>query len=88
MHRTTYSVDLAKSVFQVYSVDRETGEIHNKQYKRSQILAFFAKRSPALVVLEAGGSAHYWARKLVALGHEVRLLHAKEALNFRDQRRA
>jgi transposase len=82
MHRTTYAVDLAKSVFQVYSVDPETGEIHNKQLKRSQILEFFAKRVPALVVLEACGSAHYWARKLLALGHEVRLLHAKYVRPF------
>lgn len=82
MHRTTYAIDLAKSVFQVYSVDLGTGEIHNKQYKRSQILEFFAKRSPALIVLEAGGSAHYWARKLLALGHEVRLLHAKYVRPF------
>jgi transposase len=68
MYRTTYAVDLAKNVLQVYSIDSETGEIHNKQYRRSQVLEFFAKRSPALVVMEAGGSAHCWARKLMALG--------------------
>lgn len=50
MHRTTYAVDLAKKVLQVYWVDSETGEIHNKLQKRSQVLEFFAKRAPALVV--------------------------------------
>ncbi len=82
MNRTTYAVDLAKKVFQIYWVDSETGEIHNKQYKRSHVIEFFAKRALALVVLEAGGSAHYWARKFVALGHEVKLLHAKYVRPF------
>lgn len=82
MNRTTYAVDLAKKVLQVYWVDSETGEIHNKQQKRSQVLEFFAKRAQGLVVVEAGGSAHYWARKFVALGHEVKLLHAKYVRPF------
>lgn len=44
---TTYPVDLAKKVLQVYWVEAETGEIHNKQQKRSQVLELFAKRALA-----------------------------------------
>ena len=34
----------------------------------------FAELSPCLIGLEACASAHYWARELRALGHEVRLI--------------
>jgi len=42
-----------------------------KQLRRSQVLALFAKLPPTKVGLEACGGAHYWARELIALGHEV-----------------
>ena len=48
-----------------------------KQLRRSQVLAFFAKLPPTKVGLEACGGAHYWARELIALGHEVVLLPAQ-----------
>ena len=38
------------------------------------MLGFFAKLEPCLVGMEACGSAHYWARELQNLGHEVRLI--------------
>lgn len=77
MECTTYGVDIAKSVMQVYWVDCETGEIGQRAVKRSQVSAFFARRPAGRVVLEACGSGHYWARTLAELGHEVRLVHAR-----------
>lgn len=74
MKVTVFGLDLAKRVFQRHGVDMETGEICRRQLKRTQVAEFFAKREPAVVAMEACGSAHYWARKLVALGHEVRLI--------------
>lgn len=38
---------------------------------------FFANRASALVAMQACGSAHYWGRKLAALGHEVTLIVAQ-----------
>lgn len=38
---------------------------------------YLSRRAPGRVALEACGSAHWWARKIKALGHEVVLLHAK-----------
>jgi transposase len=35
---------------------------------------FFSRIEPCLVGMEACGSAHYWARELEAMGHEVRLM--------------
>jgi len=77
MNATTYGLDIAKTVMQVYWVDGETGEIGQRTLKRAQLVPFFANRPAARVVIEACGSAHYWARTLGALGHEVRLVHAR-----------
>jgi transposase len=45
-----------------------------RQLRRGEVGRFFAGLRPCLVALEACGSAHYWARQVGALGHEVRLL--------------
>jgi transposase len=74
MKITTFGLDLAKRVFQLHWVDRETGEICRQQMKRAQLTEFFINREPSIVAMEACGSAHYWARKLKAAGHEVRLI--------------
>ncbi len=67
-------LDIAKSVFQVHSVDSQTGQIARIKLRRRQVLDFFAHRAPAIVAMEACGSAHWWARQLTALGHQVKLL--------------
>ncbi|MEQ8910662.1 MAG: IS110 family transposase [Pseudomonadales bacterium] len=77
MECTTYGVDIAKSVMQVYWVEAETGEICQRALKRSQVSRFFALRRAGRVVMEACGSGHHWARTLAGLGHEVRLVHAR-----------
>jgi len=77
MKVTTFGLDLAKRVFQLHWVDVETGEIGRRQLKRAQVLEWFANRAPAVIAMEACGSAHYWARKLTGLGHEVRLIGAQ-----------
>jgi transposase len=77
MKVTTFGLDLAKRVFQLHWVDMETGEICRRQLKRSEVLEFFANREAGVVAMEACGSAHYWARKLAAMGHEVKLIAAQ-----------
>lgn len=77
MKRTTMGLDLAKRVFQVHAVDPDTGEIIQQTLKRSQVLTYFANRPESVVAMEACGSAHYWARELAKLGHEVRLIAAQ-----------
>jgi transposase len=74
MQVTTFGLDLAKRIFQLHWVDRETGEICRCQLRRGQVADFFANREPGVIAMEACGSAHYWARTFVALGHEVRLI--------------
>lgn len=77
MNATTYGLDIAKRVFQLYWVELDSGEIHNRKLGRQELLEFFAQREAGLIALEACGSAHWWRRKLMALGHEVKLIHAK-----------
>ena len=71
---TTIGLDLAKSVFQVHAVDEVGRIVMRKRLRRSQVLAFFAEIPPCLIGLEACATAHYWARELIALGHEARLM--------------
>ncbi len=70
----TIGVDLAKNVFQVHGVDAEGAVVVRRQLRRRQVLAFFKKLPPCLVGMEACATAHYWAREIVALGHEVKLM--------------
>jgi transposase len=74
---TTIGLDLAKLVFQVHGVDAKGATVLRKQLRRAQVLAFFSRLRPCLVGLEACATAHYWARELRALGHEVRLMPAQ-----------
>lgn len=67
-------VDTSKSVFVLHGVDAEERAVLRKKLRRRQVLEFFAQLEPTKVGLEACGGAHYWARELRALGHEVVLL--------------
>jgi transposase len=69
-------VDLAKSVFQLAVADGSWRVIESHRLTRSQFERWFVNRAVALVVMEACGSAHHWARWLNGLGIEVRLLPA------------
>jgi transposase len=82
MNATTYGLDIAKTVFQLYWVDAETGEIYNRRFGRDQLIRFLAKRSPGRVALEACSGAHWWARRIASLGHRAMLIHAKYVRPF------
>jgi transposase len=74
MKISTIGLDLAKSIFQVHAINDAGAVVVRKALRRSQVLPFFAKLSPCLVGMEACGTSHHWARELIALGHEVRLM--------------
>jgi transposase len=71
---TTIGLDLAKIVFQGHGVDEQGATVLVKRLHRKQMLPFFSKLSPCLIGVETCGTAHYWARTLTAMGHEVRLI--------------
>ena len=67
-------VDLAKNVFDVHGVDEHEKPALRKTIKRADLLPFFVHLPPCIVAMESCGSAHYWARELIKLGHTVKLI--------------
>jgi transposase len=67
-------LDLAKYVFEVHGVDARGKAVMRKTLRRDAVPSFFANLPPCLIGMEASNGAHYWARVLSALGHEVRLI--------------
>jgi transposase len=74
MEITTIGLDLAKSLFQVHAITADGQVVVRRALRRSQVLPFFATLEPSLIGIEACGTSHYWARELIKLGHEVRLM--------------
>lgn len=78
MQVTTIGLDIAKNAFQVHAIDGDEKVVVRKQLRRGQVMRFFQGLTPCLVGLEACATAHHWARELTKLGHEVRLMPAKD----------
>jgi len=71
---TTIGLDIAKTVFQVHGVSTSGELVVRRRLRRSEVVRFFAKLPRCLVGMEACATAHHWARTLIDLGHEVRLM--------------
>ncbi len=74
MKVTTVGIDLAKNVFQLHGVNEFGKPVIKKQIRRDQMAEFFVNLPACLTGMEACGSAHHWARKLVSFGHTVKLM--------------
>jgi transposase len=74
MDITTLGLDLAKNVFQVHGIDGTGAIVVRRRLRRAQVDTFFAGLTPCLIGMEACGTAHFWARELMALGHEVKII--------------
>ena len=83
---TRVGVDLAKHVIQVFAVNAADMRVTGRALPRAKFLAWCA-RLPAgcLVAMEASSSAHHWARKLVALGLDARIIAAPHVVPYRLQ---
>lgn len=67
-------VDLAKNVFQLHGAKRDGAVVFRKKLTRTQFQTFCEKQTPCLIAMEACATSHYWARELMSMGHEVRLI--------------
>src|SRR6202171_666505 len=67
-------MDTSKHIFQLHGVDATEQVVLRRKLRRNQVLEFFAKLPPTVIGIEACGAAHYWARELRRLGHEVKLM--------------
>ena len=82
MKDTMIGVDLAKNIIVLHGTSM-TGELRfRKKLSRNQFMQFMQRHPAAVVILEACGSAHYWARELAAYGHEVKLIAPQYARPF------
>ena len=83
--RTTIAVDLAKSVFEIAVSSRPGRVAERHRLSRSQLMRYFGQRSAATVLLEACGSAHFWAREIERCGHRVVLLPPQHVRRYRPR---
>ncbi len=67
-------LDLAKNIFQLHGVDQRGITVLRKRLTRKQLAPFLTKLSPCLIGIEACGGAHFWAREISRLGHQVRIM--------------
>jgi transposase len=78
MHATTVAVDLAKDVFELAFADADHRIMQRKRLSRRTFAQALGNCGPLRIVMEACGSAHFWARRFRTQGHEVRLLPARD----------
>ncbi len=74
MKDTMIGVDLAKNVFQLHCATMLGHLKFRKKLTRTQFRQFMSIQPSSVVVMEACGSASYWAREMIKLGHEVKLI--------------
>ncbi len=73
---TTVGLDIAKHVFQVHGINGAGAIVSRRRLRRDDVVGFFRVLPPCLIGIEACATGHHWARVLMALGHEVRLMPA------------
>jgi len=71
---STIGLDIAKHVFHAHGADGSGRQVFSRRIARRKVLEFFASQPRCLVALEACGGSHHWARELMRLGHDVRLI--------------
>ena len=83
MEATRIGIDVAKSWFHLVAMDSRGQVIWRKALTRRRVLETLVQLNPALVTMEACATAHYWAREIQKLGHEVKLIHPAFVMPFR-----
>lgn len=71
---STIGLDIAKNVFHAHGADANGLQVFSRRVTRGKVLSFFAAQPKCLVALEACGGAYHWARELMRMGHDVRLI--------------
>ncbi|WP_412052013.1 IS110 family transposase (plasmid) [Hoeflea sp. Naph1] len=73
---STIGIDIAKSVFQVHGINAVGDVVIRRKLRRCEVEEFFKRLPACLIGVEACASGHYWARTLINMGHDVRLMPA------------
>lgn len=83
MEATRIGIDLAKDIFHLVAMDRRGKVVWRRALTRPHLLEFLARLKPAVVGMEACATAHYWAREIQQLGHQVKLINPAFAAPYR-----
>jgi len=76
MKSNIIGLDIAKSIFHLVEINDRGKEIRRKSLSRSKMLEYFANIELCTVALEACGGSNYWGRKLIKIGHNVKIIPA------------
>jgi transposase len=68
------AVDLAKRCYQVGAIDEHGKLLYNRKLSVAKFALAMQQLEPPTVAMEACAAAHYWGRRLLVLGHQVRLV--------------
>jgi transposase len=81
---TTIGIDIAKNYIQIHGADKNGKKVLKKRLPRNNFLNFMANLPKCLIGMEACGGANYWAKELIKLGFEVKLMSPKIVKKFVD----
>jgi transposase len=70
-------IDIGKNSFHIVGLDQRGAIVLRQKWSRGQVEARFANMPLCLIGMEACVGAHHLSRKLMALGHDARLMPAK-----------
>jgi len=83
MSVSTIGIDLAKNTFSLHGINEHGKPCLRKTVSRKKLLNTLANVPPCLIGMEACSGAHYWARELGKLGHDVRIMAPKFVIPYR-----
>ncbi len=83
MNITRVGIDLAKNSFSICAVDERGTIVMERTLRRGELLSCLANIPPSIVAMEAGSGAHYWARELIKLGHDARIIDPRFVAPYR-----
>ena len=73
----TLGIDIGKNSCHVIGLDERGAIVHRRKFTAGKLEARLANLPPCLIGMEACVGAHHLARRLIALGHDARLMPAK-----------
>ncbi len=71
---TLIGIDLGKQSFHVHAQDKNGNALLRKKFSRTQLTAFLSTCIASTVVMESCAGAHFMARHITLLGHQVKLI--------------
>ena len=79
---TVVGLDIAKQVFVAVGMNDKGKVMWKKKLARHEVLVFFTTLAVIKIGIEACAGAHFWARKLIEMGHDAKLIAAQHVKPF------